>query len=66
VRGRGLLLASSNSIGQNANQSVFATLICEPTAPFVERSTSPAGENGGEGNHGRALLRIGSGRNATD
>ena len=26
VRGRGLLLASSNSIGQNANQSVFATL----------------------------------------
>ena len=43
VRGRGLLLASSNSIGQNANQSVFATLICEPTAPFVERSTSPAG-----------------------
>ena len=29
VRGRGLLLASSNSIGQNANQSVFATLICE-------------------------------------
>src|SRR5213595_3403926 len=28
VRGRGLLLASSNSIGQNANQKVFATLIC--------------------------------------
>src|SRR6478609_2238894 len=43
VRGRGLLLASSNSIGQNANQSVFATLICEPTAPFVEHSTSRAG-----------------------
>jgi hypothetical protein len=43
VRGRGLLLASGNSIGQNANQSVFATLICEPTAPFVERSTSAAG-----------------------
>jgi hypothetical protein len=43
VRGRGLLLASGNSIGQNANQSVFATLICEPTAPFVERSTSLAG-----------------------
>src|SRR3954452_10124674 len=33
VRGRGLLLASSNSIGQNANQSVLATLICEPSAP---------------------------------
>lgn len=43
VRGRGLLLASGNSIGQNANQSVFATLICEATAPFVERSTSLAG-----------------------
>ena len=26
VRGRGLLLASGNSIGQNANQNVFATL----------------------------------------
>jgi hypothetical protein len=43
VRGRGLLLASGNSIGQNANQSVFATLICEGAAPFVERSTSAAG-----------------------
>jgi hypothetical protein len=40
VRGRGLLLASSNSIGQNANQSVFATLICEAAAPFVERNTT--------------------------
>ena len=40
VRGRGLLLASSNSIGQNANQSVFATLICEAAAPFVEHNTS--------------------------
>ena len=40
VRGRGLLLASSNSIGQNANQSVFATLICEATAPFVEHNTT--------------------------
>ena len=39
VRGRGLLLASGNSIGQNANQSVFATLICEAAAPFVEHST---------------------------
>lgn len=42
VRGRGLLLASGNSIGQNANQSVFATLICEAAAPFVEHSTSVA------------------------
>jgi hypothetical protein len=43
VRGRGLLLASSNSIGQNANQSVFATLICEPSAPFIEHSTPRTG-----------------------
>jgi hypothetical protein len=40
VRGRGLLLASSNSIGQNANQNVFATLICEAAAPFVEHNTT--------------------------
>ncbi len=43
VRGRGLLLASSNSIGQNANQRVFATLICEAAAPFVQHSTDTAG-----------------------
>jgi hypothetical protein len=43
VRGRGLLLASGNSIGQNANQRVFATLICEPIGPFTEHSTNPAG-----------------------
>jgi hypothetical protein len=43
VRGRGLLLASGNSIGRNANQSVFATVICEAAAPFVEHSTTPAG-----------------------
>jgi hypothetical protein len=39
VRGRGLLLASGNGIGTNANQSVFATLICEAAAPFIEHST---------------------------
>jgi hypothetical protein len=43
VRGRGLLLASGNSIGTNANQRVFATLICEAAAPFVERNTNVAG-----------------------
>jgi hypothetical protein len=43
VRGHGLLLASTNSIGQNANQRVFATLICEASAPFVERSTALTG-----------------------
>jgi hypothetical protein len=49
VNGRGLLLASGNSIGQNANQSVFATLICEATAPFVEHNTTfavPLATNG--------------------
>jgi hypothetical protein len=43
VKGRGLLLAAGNRIGQNAGQSVFATLICEQAAPFTERSTAPAG-----------------------
>ena len=43
VRGRGLLLAAGNRIGQNANQSVFATLICEAEAPFVERNTPLTG-----------------------
>ena len=43
LRGRGLLLASGNSIGSNANQHVFATLICEAAAPFVEHSTALAG-----------------------
>src|SRR5262252_10378550 len=28
VRGKGLLLGGGNNIGGNANQSVFATLIC--------------------------------------
>lgn len=42
VRGQGLLLAAGNSIGTNANQRVFATLICETTDP-VPRSTSTEG-----------------------
>ena len=33
VRGRGLLLGGGNNIGTNANQSVFATLICDPVTP---------------------------------
>jgi hypothetical protein len=43
VRGRGLLLGGGNSIGQNANQSVFATLICEAAAPFTLHSTPSTG-----------------------
>jgi hypothetical protein len=42
VRGRGLLLANGNFIGQNGRQRVFATLICEAEAP-VPRSTDEAG-----------------------
>jgi hypothetical protein len=34
---------AGNSIGQTANQRVFATLICEAAAPFVERNTDVAG-----------------------
>jgi len=43
VKGRGLLLAAGDSIGQNINQSVFATLICEPSGSFVERNTNLTG-----------------------
>jgi hypothetical protein len=43
VDGRGLLLAGGNGIGTNATARVFATLICEPATPFVERSTDLAG-----------------------
>jgi len=43
VDGRGLLLAGGTTIGTTANASVFATLICEPATPFVERNTDTAG-----------------------
>ncbi len=43
VRGRGLLLAGGNSIGQNANQRVFASLSCGAGSTFVEHGTDPAG-----------------------
>ena len=43
VRGKGLLLAGGNGIGGNANQSVFATLICEAVAPFVLHNTTLTG-----------------------
>ena len=48
VRGHGLLLASGDGIGTNANQSVFATLICEAAAPFVQHNTTavPLDPNG--------------------
>jgi hypothetical protein len=43
VRGRGLLLGGGNSIGQTANLSVFATLICEPPPQSIERNTTTSG-----------------------
>jgi hypothetical protein len=44
VSGKGLLLAGGNGIGGNANQSVFATLICENVAtPVLHNTTNPVG-----------------------
>ena len=43
VDGRGLLLGGGNTIGTNGNASVFATLICEATAPFTQFSTNLTG-----------------------
>ena len=40
VDGKGLLLGGGVLIGFTANASVFATLICEAAAPFIERSTN--------------------------
>jgi hypothetical protein len=40
VDGRGLLLGGGDSIGSNAGQSVFATLICE-TTPVTTPPTTP-------------------------
>jgi hypothetical protein len=39
VRGRGLLLSNGNGIGTNGNATVFATLICEAAAPFIQHNT---------------------------
>ena len=39
VRASGLVLAGGNRIGQSLQLRVGATLICEATAPFVQRST---------------------------
>ena len=43
VKGKGLILAGGNSAGRTTGQSVFATLICEAAAPFIEHSTDSAG-----------------------
>src|SRR5215467_6606775 len=47
VRGRGLLLGGGNGIGGNANQSVFATLICDPAgAALFDSGLVPLEANG--------------------
>ena len=43
VLGRGLLLGGGNNVGFNANQSVFASLICGAAAPFTVHSTPTTG-----------------------
>jgi hypothetical protein len=43
VKAKGLILAGGNSAGRATGQNVFATLICEAAAPFIEHSTDPAG-----------------------
>jgi hypothetical protein len=43
VEGKGLILGGGNNAGRAAGQSVFATLICQPTAPFTESSTPLGG-----------------------
>lgn len=44
VEGKGLVLAGGNGIGRPpAGASVFATLICEAAAPFIEHSTTLTG-----------------------
>jgi hypothetical protein len=43
VHGHGLLLGGGDNIATNGKAYVFATLICENEAPFVERSTTVTG-----------------------
>ena len=40
VRGRGLVLAGGDRIGQSLQLAIRATLICEATTPFVEHTTA--------------------------
>lgn len=43
VRGKGLILGGGNNAGRATGQSVFATLICEAAATFIERSSTLTG-----------------------
>jgi hypothetical protein len=43
VKGKGLILGGGNNAGRATGQNVFATLICEVSAPFTQLSTNRAG-----------------------
>ena len=43
VKGKGLILGGGNNAGRATGQSVFATLICEAAAPFIQHSTTLTG-----------------------
>lgn len=43
VKGKGLILGGGNNAGRATGQLVFATLICEAAAPFVELNTNLVG-----------------------
>src|SRR5262245_20959364 len=43
VEGKGLVLGGGNTVGRATGQSVFATLICEGSAPFTLRNTTQTG-----------------------
>ena len=43
VKGKGLILAGGDNAGRAPALSVLATLICQPTPPFTQSSTSSAG-----------------------
>ena len=43
VEGKGLILGGGNTVGRATGQSVFATLICEGSAPFTLRNTTQTG-----------------------
>lgn len=43
VAGEGLVLGGGHNVGRATGQKVFATVICEPAAPFMERNSNLAG-----------------------
>ena len=43
VEGKGLVLGGGNNVGRATGQRVFATLICEAMAPFLEHNSELTG-----------------------